>query len=89
MARAQWFAKSIGCLYLYPRNEVSGMSESVCPCVCTYVTVCSQFVSLFTVCPDDILWNLEPFVTKLALVVHRHEPESDAQKRKKEKGLLS
>ena len=34
------------------------------------------------VCPDDIFWTAEYFVTKLGMVMQNHEPECRAEERK-------
>ena len=39
-----------------------------------------RFKILVPVCPDDIYWTTEPFVTKLSRVLHHHEVECHVQR---------
>ena len=40
-----------------------------------------RFKMSVNVCPDDIFWTVEHFVTKLGMVMQHHEPECHAGKR--------
>ena len=38
---------------------------------------------LINVCPDDIFWTAELFVTKIGLMMHHHEPECVVKKKER------
>ena len=52
-------------IYVLRRNEI----------VVFKVKVTANFNMLMNVCPDDTFWIAEPFITKLCMVMHYHEPD--------------
>ena len=46
------------------------------------VKVTAKFKMLVNVCPDDIFWITEHFVTKFGMAIQHHEPECQAEEEK-------